>query len=58
MEYTEEELKRWYICSCLVCGWEGLSRDCAGGEYNQVGDYDDVLCPRYFEAGDYNPIVD
>jgi predicted nucleic-acid-binding Zn-ribbon protein len=44
-KYTTKELKNYYICRCINCGWIGLSRDTKGGEYNG-DDYDDILCPK------------
>lgn len=48
MNYTEEELKKYWIAKCPRCGWEGLSRDCAGGDEQiaDTGDYRDPLCPE------------
>ena len=49
-KYTEEELKKYWIAICPVCGWEGLSRDCYGGDaIADTGDYSDVICPRCFD---------
>jgi hypothetical protein len=44
--YTEEELKHWWVAKCPECRWEGLSRDAEGGRaIADTGDYDDVICP-------------
>jgi len=52
MDYTEEELKKWWIAKCPECGWEGLSRDCAGGgQIADTGDYFDCLCPHCIKQG-------
>ena len=47
MRWTTEELKKWWVGKCPQCGWEGLSRDAAGGgAIADTGDYDDVICPE------------
>ena len=46
-EYSEAELRQWWIALCNKCKWKGLSRDCAGGgTIADTGDFDDVLCPK------------
>ena len=57
-QYTDEELKHWWPAKCPVCGWEGLSRDCAGGWATPAGDYDDPACPVCFEKGDFTVVDD
>ena len=50
MKYTKKELKNWWIAKCPRCGWEGLSRDCAGGgQIADIGDSEDSLCPECFK---------
>lgn len=45
--YTDDELEKWWIATCPRCGWEGLSKDCKGGEQiADTGDYDDCYCPE------------
>ncbi len=46
VKYSEEELKKWWLALCPKCGWNGLSRDCNGGNpMADTGDYSDVTCP-------------
>lgn len=47
MKYTAEELKTWWAAKCPQCGWEGLSRDCNGGNPTaDTGDFGAVICPK------------
>lgn len=47
VEYTAEELSKWWPACCPKCGWRGLSRDAAGGgQIADTGDYDDIVCPE------------
>ncbi len=47
MQYTKEELKKYWPAHCLECGWKGLSRDCAGGDaMADTGDFSEVICPE------------
>lgn len=45
--YTAEELATWFPCKCPRCGWQGLSRDAAGGgPIADTGDFADPVCPK------------
>ena len=50
---TKEELEKWWHAQCPKCGWDGLSRDCAGGEpIADTGDFNDPLCPMCIKKDD------
>lgn len=51
--FTKEELEKWWHAQCPKCGWDGLSRDCAGGEpIADTGDFNDPLCPMCIKKDD------
>ena len=57
--FTKEELEKWWHAQCPKCGWDGLSRDCAGGEpIADTGDFGDPLCPMCIKKDDYVVVDD
>ncbi len=45
---TEEQLKQKYFSvQCNLCGWEGCSCECKGGEpLADTGDFNEYFCPE------------
>ena len=57
--FTKEELEKWWHAQCPKCGWDGLSRDCEGGEpIADTGDFNDPLCPMCIKKDDYVVVDD
>jgi hypothetical protein len=55
MEYTEKELKKYYVVGCQgdkSCGWEGLSRDVEEivCDYEEESDSVTYICPNCGEV--------
>ena len=43
----------YWQAECPKCGWQGSSKDCAGGaSIADTGDYDDVTCPECAKKGE------
>ena len=45
-EYTEEELKRFYLLQCEAWSWNGLSRDVIDVVEDDSSDTIDYICPQ------------
>lgn len=52
MSFTQDELKEFYLCQCLKCGWKGLSRDC------MEDDCDGVFCSDCWVDDEWNAVDD
>lgn len=49
-QYSEDELKTYWLAKCPGCGWQGLSRDCIGGHpIAGIGDFTKLICPDCFD---------
>lgn len=51
-EYTEEELKKYYLLNCLneKCNWKGLSKDIIDIKEDEDGETIYYLCPHCKEV--------